>query len=122
MLTKTDSIKKDIDSMLKKDKVIDAALKSAENEIQQFQTEKQQKLNELKVVLTLRLHQIQCMVNGHVPDSVIDCLVFESAGLKKLDSRVEQLVQEIGELRYLLLPPPSPSPLPLSSPSPFVND
>jgi hypothetical protein len=90
-----------MDSMAKKDKVIDAALKSAENEIQQFQTEKQQKLNELEVVLTLRLHQIQCLVNGQIPDSVVDCLVFESVGLKKLDQRVEQLVQEIGELRFV---------------------
>lgn len=86
--------------MTKKEKVIEGALKSAENEIQQFQTEKQQKLNELEVVLSLRMHQIQCLVNGLIPDSVSDCLVFASSGLRKLDFRVDQLSQEISELRY----------------------
>ncbi len=86
--------------MAKKDKIIESALKAAENEIQQFQTEKQQKLNELEVVLTLQTHQIQCVgSNDRLPDSVSDCLVFASSGLEKLDSRVDYLGQEIGELR-----------------------
>lgn len=48
-----DQIKKEIDSLAKKEKVVEASLKAAENEIQQFQTEKQQKLNGLDVVVRL---------------------------------------------------------------------
>lgn len=88
-----------MDSMSKKEKVIEATLKAAETEIQQFQNEKQQKLNELDVVVPLRSHQIKCLVNGLIPDVVSDCLVFASTGLRRLDLRVEQLVYEISDLR-----------------------
>ncbi|KAG5463309.1 MAG: hypothetical protein BJ554DRAFT_334, partial [Olpidium bornovanus] len=45
-----EALKKDNDALIKKERVIGAALKNAEAEIQAFQTQKQRKLNELDVV------------------------------------------------------------------------
>jgi len=95
-------LKKELEAMSKKEKLVEAAFKAAENEIQQFQTEKQQKLNELDIVLTLRMNQIQCVLDNKLPDDMTDCLVFTNSGLKRLDERVHELHKEIGELRSQL--------------------
>jgi len=44
-----DTLKKDQEALMKKEKIIDQALKQTDDEIQQFQTFKQQKLNEIQV-------------------------------------------------------------------------
>ena len=50
-----ESLKKENDMLIKKEKLIDKALKDTETDIQTFQTEKQGKLNELHVVVTLQI-------------------------------------------------------------------
>jgi len=47
-----DTLKKDQEALMKKEKIIDQALKQTDDEIQQFQTFKQQKLNEIQVIRT----------------------------------------------------------------------
>jgi len=47
------------------------------------QLEKQQKLNELNVVVSVKLHQIQYMINGVLPQDLSQTLVFESNGVSK---------------------------------------
>ena len=51
-----EALKKENDSLLKKDKAIDAAMVSTESDIQEFQNLKQRRLNEIDVVVTLKLH------------------------------------------------------------------
>merc|ERR1712151_151351 len=48
-----DVLKKELDALTKKVKIIDNGLKSAKSDLEAFQREKQQKLNELDVVVTL---------------------------------------------------------------------
>ncbi|KAI8820502.1 uncharacterized protein EV422DRAFT_496817 [Fimicolochytrium jonesii] len=94
-----DALKKENDSFIKKEKIIDQALKATENEIQQFQTQKQQKLNELDVVLPLRLHQIQYIDKQTLPTDLSGALVFMHQGLIRLRSRIKELQQEKAEIR-----------------------
>jgi len=94
-----EALRKENEALVKKEKVIDSGLHSVENEIQAFQTEKQRKLNELHVVITLKMHQIQCLVDGRLPDDLSQCLVFTNAGLRKLRDRIKELQQEKINLR-----------------------
>ena len=118
-----DSLSKDLEALHKKAKVIEAGVKSAETELEafqvrfsfsvlrtpcrehkntcvlsclflQFQLEKQQKLNELDVVVTLKLHQIQHTVNNLLPADLSECLIFESQGLVSLQQRIQELELE----------------------------
>ncbi len=86
-------MKKENDALLKKEKIIDAALKNTENEIQDFQTQKQRKLNELNVVVPLRLHQIQNLVKNQIPSDFSSSLVFSNDGLIKLKARIKEIEQ-----------------------------
>ena len=59
-----------------------------------FQLEKQQKLNELDIVVTLQLHQIEHVINGSLPSDLSKCLVFDAPGLSSLKHRIKELEQE----------------------------
>lgn len=59
-----------------------------------LQLEKQQKLNELDVVVTLKLHQIQYMINAVLPQDLSQTLVFESNGVNRLQHRIKELEHE----------------------------
>merc|ERR1740130_2511622 len=54
-----EGLKKENDALIRKEKVIDKALKDTEADIQAFQTDKQGKLNQLLVVVTLQMRQVQ---------------------------------------------------------------
>ncbi|XP_048588414.1 cilia- and flagella-associated protein 44-like isoform X2 [Nematostella vectensis] len=97
----SESLKKELDALVKKAKVIDSALKTAEADLEAFQREKQQKLNELDVVVVLRLHQVQHMINGSIPHDLSNCLVFGGAGLINLQSRIKELEKEKHEQKRL---------------------
>ncbi|KAL4229263.1 hypothetical protein ACF0H5_012303 [Mactra antiquata] len=89
-----DTLKKELDGFHKKSKVIDNGLKTAQLDLEAFQLEKQQKLNELDVVVSLKLHQIQYMINGILPQDLSQTLVFESNGVTRLQMRIKELEQE----------------------------
>ncbi|XP_021372219.1 cilia- and flagella-associated protein 44-like isoform X2 [Mizuhopecten yessoensis] len=89
-----EALKKELDSFNRKAKVIDAGLKTAANDLEAFQLEKQQKLNELDVIVTLKLHQIQYMLNGQLPQDLSQTLVFESNGVVRLQQRIKELEHE----------------------------
>ena len=59
-----------------------------------LQLEKQRKLNELSVVVTLKLNQIQYMVNGVLPQDLAPCLIFEATGVTQLVHRIKELEHE----------------------------
>ncbi|XP_052253766.1 cilia- and flagella-associated protein 44-like isoform X2 [Dreissena polymorpha] len=89
-----DALKKELEGYGKKSKVIDSGLKTAQQDLEAFQLEKQQKLNELDVVVSLKLHQIQYMVNGVLPQDLSHTLVFESHGVTRLQMRIKELEHE----------------------------
>ncbi|XP_063689301.1 cilia- and flagella-associated protein 44-like isoform X19 [Bolinopsis microptera] len=89
-----DSLRKEVDALVKKNKVISHGVKCAKNDLEAFQLEKQKKMNELDIVVTLNLDQIQYMQNGVLPSDLVSCLVFHSAGVNQLASRIKELQQE----------------------------
>jgi hypothetical protein len=89
-----EQLKKDNDALVKKEKLIDGQLRETEKEIQAFQTHKQSRLNQLDVVITLKMHQVQCLVDGKQPADLSECLVFTNAGLQKLRNRIRELKDE----------------------------
>ena len=58
------------------------------------QLEKQQKLNELTVVATLKLHQVQHVANGGLHHDLSPTLVFASGGVVRLQHRIKELEHE----------------------------
>merc|ERR1719160_1351328 len=56
-----DDLKKDHTRLLATEKSIDKEQRQTDAEIQAFQTEKQRKLNQVPIVFTLRLSQVQCL-------------------------------------------------------------
>ena len=54
-----DSLRKEVDALVKKNKVIGHGVKCAKNDLEAFQLEKQKKMNELDIVVTLNLDQVQ---------------------------------------------------------------
>ncbi|XP_031554688.1 cilia- and flagella-associated protein 44-like isoform X2 [Actinia tenebrosa] len=97
----SETLKKECDALVKKAKVIDSALNTAEADLEAFQREKQQKLNELDVVVVLRLSQIQYMINNTIPQDLSPCLVFCGSGLNQLQHRIKELEKEKHEQKRL---------------------
>ena len=54
---------------------------------------KQKRLNELDVVLSLHLHQLQCVEQDDFPRNLASILVFTTNGLQRLRSRIIELDQ-----------------------------
>ncbi|XP_053313360.1 cilia- and flagella-associated protein 44 [Spea bombifrons] len=96
-----DNLKKEYDALAKKVKVVDVSLSIAEKELDAFQREKQQKLNELHVVVPLKLHQVDHTVNGEIPGDLSQALVFSHHSLDGLQRRIEELQREKLEQREL---------------------
>ncbi|XP_039256736.2 cilia- and flagella-associated protein 44-like isoform X2 [Styela clava] len=96
-----DQQKKDMDSLVKKSKVMESQLKTALDALEEFQVEKQGKLNELDVVVPLHLHQVEHVSNGVVPADLSSCLVFTNQSLIGLQRRIKELQHEKAEQRSL---------------------
>ncbi|KAK6486478.1 cilia- and flagella-associated protein 44-like [Huso huso] len=96
-----DNLRKENDSLAKKVKIVQSSLKTAEGDLELFQREKQQKLNELNVVVPLRLHQIEFVSNGTVPGDLSSALVFTNQALVSLQQRIQELQLEKSEQRHL---------------------
>ncbi|KAL8598401.1 hypothetical protein ACOMHN_032678 [Nucella lapillus] len=90
----SEALKKELETLQKKARVIDTSLKTAQNDLEAFQLEKQQKLNELDIVTTLHLHQIQHIVNSTLPSDLTQTLVFDSPGVVRLQHRINELEHE----------------------------
>ena len=96
-----EALKKENDMLIKKEKIIDTALKTTETDIQAFQTEKQGKLNELHVLVTLQMSQVKHLEPDakHLPADLTHDLVFPSEELGKLGARIRELGDEKAALR-----------------------
>ncbi|KAJ8375460.1 hypothetical protein SKAU_G00060400 [Synaphobranchus kaupii] len=89
-----DALRKECDALAKKEKIVQSSLKAAEGDLELFDREKQQKLNELDVVVPLRLHQIEFLTNGVLPSDLSDSLVLNTKTLLSLQDRIRQLLVE----------------------------
>ncbi|XP_037691493.1 cilia- and flagella-associated protein 44 isoform X2 [Choloepus didactylus] len=89
-----DNLKKEYDILSKKVKVVATNLNAAEEDLEAYQREKQQQLNELLVVMPLKLHQIEYVAFGEIPTDLSGTLVFSNQFLGRLQERILQLQEE----------------------------
>lgn len=104
-LTKAmDELRKSNDRQIAKQRQIDKELQATEQDIQQFQSEKQTRFNQLDVVVPLSKHQIRCLESRGggkwgVPEQATSCLVFTLRSFESLADRIESLQRENRSLR-----------------------
>ncbi|KAH0625031.1 hypothetical protein JD844_033049 [Phrynosoma platyrhinos] len=96
-----ENVRKEYETLAKKVKVVAASLDTAEWELEAYQREKQQKLNELHVVVPLKLHQVEYVSNGEIPSDISQALVFTNQSLVNLQQRITVLQEEKLEQREL---------------------
>ncbi|KAI4579213.1 hypothetical protein MJT46_000581 [Ovis ammon polii x Ovis aries] len=89
-----DNLKKEHDTLSKKVKIVATNLNAAEEALEAYQREKQQRLNELLVVIPLKLHQIEYVLYGEIPSDLSGSLVFSNRSLGRLQERIVQLHEE----------------------------
>eukprot|EP01063_Lacrimia_lanifica_P008975 TRINITY_DN1602_c0_g1_i1.p1 TRINITY_DN1602_c0_g1~~TRINITY_DN1602_c0_g1_i1.p1 ORF type:complete len:1770 (+),score=916.72 TRINITY_DN1602_c0_g1_i1:89-5398(+) len=87
-----EQLKRENESLTKREKATNTKLLQVEKEIQNFQTEKQQKLNQLETSIILKLSQVQCLnEDNRLPLAQDDLVVFTNEGMKDLCRRIVQL-------------------------------
>ncbi|NWT19333.1 CFA44 protein, partial [Vireo altiloquus] len=87
-------LKKEYNTLAKKEKEVGTNLNTTNKELEAFQWEKLHRLNELYVVVPLRLHQVQCLVDGEMPRDFSQTLVFTNQSLQYLQKRIVDLRNE----------------------------
>ncbi|NWX57545.1 CFA44 protein, partial [Promerops cafer] len=87
-------LKKEYSALAIKGKEVETSLDTANRELEAFQWEKLHRLNELYVVVPLRLHQVQCLVDGEMPCDFSHTLVFTNQSLQYLQKRIVDLRNE----------------------------
>uniref|UniRef100_A0A3B3BSQ8 Cilia and flagella associated protein 44 n=1 Tax=Oryzias melastigma TaxID=30732 RepID=A0A3B3BSQ8_ORYME len=89
-----DALKKEIDTLIMKEKVLKSSQQRVEEEFGLINKEKLQKMNKLDVVIAFRLHQIKFLSNGSVPSDLSEALVLDKSEMDRLKRRVQQLQAE----------------------------
>ncbi|NWW71641.1 CFA44 protein, partial [Climacteris rufus] len=87
-------LKKEYKALATKAKEVETSLETTNRELEAFQWEKLQRLNDLYVVVPLRLHQVQCLVDGEMPRDFSQTLVFTNRSLEYLQKRLVELRNE----------------------------
>ncbi|XP_033981538.1 cilia- and flagella-associated protein 44 isoform X1 [Trematomus bernacchii] len=96
-------LRKECIMLVKKEKSVKSSQKAAEDDLELVNREKQQKINELDVVVPLRLHQIMFVVNGSVPSDQSPALVLDMTELTRLQDRIKQLQEEKSQQKDLYI-------------------
>ncbi|XP_032395282.1 cilia- and flagella-associated protein 44 [Etheostoma spectabile] len=96
-----EALKRECETLVKKEKLVKSSRKAAEDDLELVNREKQQKMNELDVVVPIRLHQIEFITNGSVPCDLSPALVLDMKELNRLRERVRQLQAEKSHQRDL---------------------
>ncbi|XP_018652485.1 putative protein C10orf118 (CTCL tumor antigen HD-CL-01/L14-2) [Schistosoma mansoni] len=86
-----DILRKDLEIFTKKQRIVETTLKQAQNELEAFQLEKQRKLNELEIIVIIRLDQIKHFVNDTIPSDMTNSLIFLKNNLHTLQKRIHEL-------------------------------
>uniref|UniRef100_A0A803Y6J2 Cilia- and flagella-associated protein 44 n=1 Tax=Meleagris gallopavo TaxID=9103 RepID=A0A803Y6J2_MELGA len=87
-------LRKEYDVLFEKAKSVESSLNTAEKELDIFQWNKQQKLNDLYAVVPLKLHQVEYFFNGEIPRDFSQALVFTNQSLEYLQKRIADLHHE----------------------------
>ncbi|NXY20172.1 CFA44 protein, partial [Atrichornis clamosus] len=87
-------LRRECNALAKKAKEVETSLDTTNKELEAFQWEKLQRLNELYVAVPLRLHQVQCLVDGEMPSDFSQALVFTNQSLEYLQKRIVDLRNE----------------------------
>ncbi|CAM6106313.1 unnamed protein product [Calypogeia fissa] len=96
-----DALTKERDSIVKKKKLIDAALDGVEKEIASFQKEKQFSMNDIEMVLSLRMSQIEYLEDGGLPKDMSKGLVFDNTVFQQLRETIKEHLKSKHSLRKL---------------------
>ncbi|NXC47886.1 CFA44 protein, partial [Penelope pileata] len=88
------NLRKEYNAIFKEAKAVEDNLNKAEKELDIFQWKKQQKLNDLYVVVPLKLHQVEYFINGEIPSDFSQALVFTNQSLEYLQRRIVELRSE----------------------------
>ncbi|XP_031711807.1 cilia- and flagella-associated protein 44 isoform X2 [Anarrhichthys ocellatus] len=92
-----EALKKECDTLFKKEKSMKASRKAAEDDLELINRETQRKMNELDVVVPLRLHQIKFDLKSDLSQA----LVMDVTELNRLQERIKQLHVEKSRQRDL---------------------
>ena len=96
-ITETD--RKERDFLAKKLSNVLTSLKNTEREMEAFQKEKQNSLNQIDVPVTLRMRQMSYLRNEKLPADLSEGLYFSRAALEGLQRRIDELIDEKAALR-----------------------
>ncbi|KAH9568465.1 hypothetical protein CY35_03G078300 [Sphagnum magellanicum] len=96
-----DALIKEKGTILKNRNAVNTQLQAIEKEISVFQRKKQGSLNDVDIYLTLRLNQVEFMVNGVMPKDLSAGIVFSLRELQGLKDRIEAHGQEKTALKKL---------------------
>ncbi|XP_041825763.1 cilia- and flagella-associated protein 44 isoform X2 [Melanotaenia boesemani] len=89
-----EALNKESDTLMKKEKMVKKSRQVVENDLELINKEKQQKIDELDVVIPLRLDQIEFVVDGSVPSDLSQALVLDETEQQRLHKRIEELEEE----------------------------
>ncbi|XP_014472910.1 PREDICTED: cilia- and flagella-associated protein 44 [Dinoponera quadriceps] len=94
-----ESLQKEAEIEAKKLRIIENNLKAHEDDLKMFMLEKQGKLNDVDVTVTMKLHQLQYLQESDMSVTKMDdCVVFDKKKLSKLYARIQELHEETLEL------------------------
>ncbi|CAG00966.1 unnamed protein product [Tetraodon nigroviridis] len=96
-----EALKKMCDTVVKKEKVVKHNRKAAEDSLDLVYREKQQRMNELDVVVPLRLSQIVFDADRPLTSDLGQALLLNMTELKRLQRRTKELQEEIKEHKAL---------------------
>ncbi|XP_065821986.1 cilia- and flagella-associated protein 44 isoform X2 [Labrus bergylta] len=96
-----EALRRECDTLVKKEKSMKSSRKAAEEDLELVYREKQQKMNELDMVVPLRLNQIEFLTNGSLPSDLSPALVLDRTELNRLQERIKQLQVEKSQQKDL---------------------
>ncbi|XP_053266653.1 cilia- and flagella-associated protein 44 [Pleuronectes platessa] len=96
-----EALKDECSALVKKEKLGKSSRKIVDDDLELVNREKRQRMNELDVVVPLRLHQIEFVVDGSVPSDLSEGLVVDRVELARLGQRIKQLQVEKAHQRDL---------------------
>ncbi|XP_061222638.1 cilia- and flagella-associated protein 44 isoform X1 [Neopsephotus bourkii] len=88
------NLRQKYNALAKKAKELKTSLDTAYRELDTFQWEKQQRMNDLYVVVPLKLHQVEYLINEEMPNDFSQALVFTNQSLEYLQRRIVDLHKE----------------------------
>ncbi|XP_037835456.1 cilia- and flagella-associated protein 44 [Kryptolebias marmoratus] len=97
-----EALSRDSETLIKKEKIVKNNRQGVEKDLELMNQEKQQKMNQLDVVVSLQLHQILFVTDGSVPSDLSEALVLDRTELHRLQDCIQNLEAEKVQQKDLL--------------------